>query len=148
MSDFITYQFRNCEVRYFPAADYLETVFQDGAKCPAQFTFFKADYEKAFELGYKGSYSWSRSPVTQMHCEHELSHTFIAEALGEPWCPVLRSVAVKGPCEGAWEREALVMDWQRYLNGAAATPRMIDALNGGGAGVIASMIDFCRRFRS
>jgi hypothetical protein len=144
MSEFITHTFKNCVVRYFPSADYLETVFEDGEKCPAQFSFFSADFKKAKGLGYT-SPEWSRSAVRQMHLEHELTHTFIAEALGEPYCPVLRSVAVKGPCEGAWEREALVVDWQRYMNGAAASEQLIQTL--GIDAVVCGMIDFCRRFR-
>src|SRR5688572_26332574 len=113
MSAFLTYQFKQCVVRYFPETDYLETVFLDGLKCPAQFTFTPNDLCKAVDLGYSAGVSG----VTQMHLEHELSHTFIAEALGEPYCPVLRSVAVKGPCTFAWEREDLVLDFQRALNG-------------------------------
>lgn len=124
MSEFITYPFQNCVVRYFPAADYLETVFQDGLKCPAQFTFTVEDFEKAYSLGYGKKRETDRrclavSDVMQMHLEHELSHTFIAEALGEPYCPVLRSVAVKGPCTFAWERESRVMLFQKALNGQA-----------------------------
>lgn len=136
-----TIPFRNCHVRYFPEAFYLETVFPDGEMCPALFTFTDEDAAKARTLGYHPT----RSGITQMHLEHELSHTFVAEALGEPYCPVLRSVAVKGPCEGAWEREELVVDWQRYMNGAAASEQLIQAL--GIDAVVCGMIDFCRRFR-
>lgn len=110
---YVQFDFKNCHVRYFPAADYLETVFQDGAKCPAQFSFTLDDVAKAEQLGYPSTHQGVRT----MHLEHELSHTVLAEALGEPYCPVLRSVAVKGPCEGAWEREALVLAFQKSLNG-------------------------------
>lgn len=144
MSDFQTYHFKNCHVRYFPAADYLETVFPDGAKCPAQFTFTREDAEKATELGYSDTIPMRA--IRQMNIEHELSHTFIAEALGESYCPVLRSVAVKGPCEGAWEREELVMDWQRFLNGATASSNLLTKLRGSWV-AFNERLDFCRRFR-
>jgi hypothetical protein len=149
MTDIQFFHFQKCAVRYFPAAEYLETIFEDGEKCPALFTFKSADAEKALALGYT-SYEKVRTDglctaIRQMHLEHELAHTFIAEALGEPYCPVLRSVAVKGPCEGAWERESLVVDWQRYMNGAAASEQLIQTL--GIDAVVCGMIDFCRRFR-
>ncbi len=144
MSEFLTYHFKGCYVRYFPAADYLETVFLDRMKCPAQFTFTREDAEKATELGYSDTIPMRA--IRQMHLEHELSHTFIAEALGEPYCPVLRSVAVKGPCEGAWEREALVMDWQKYLNGLAMTTDVREAF-GPFPNVHIRAVQFRERFR-
>ena len=121
----IRIHFRNCRVHYFPEDGYLETRFPDGLVCPALFTRNPEDWDRCKSLGYK-------SP-REMHFEHELSHTFLAEAEGWNCSPVLHSVALakagkEAECLWAWEEEARVMAFQRYLNTGDAS---IDLVNYG-----------------
>ena len=121
----IRIHFRSCQVHYFPEDGYLETRFPDGLVCPALFTRNYEDWERCNSMGY-------RSP-REMHFDHELSHTFLAEAEALDYSPVLHSVArakagQEAHCPGAWEEEARVMAFQRYLNTRDAS---IDLVNYG-----------------
>jgi hypothetical protein len=116
--------FTGCEVHEYPDAydnGFLETVWPDGAKCPAtrDHTMQNADY--ASQLGY--------GCVRDALREHELAHTFVAEALGFPYSLTLRAVALGftpgcAPYEFQLWEESVVLDFQRYLNTGEIGPAL------------------------
>jgi hypothetical protein len=81
--------FRNCVVRIWPSHRYLETRFPDGAIAPAAPNDDEESRARAQRLGY-GTDLW------RMTVEHELAHTFTAEARGDPFSIVLSYVAHGG----------------------------------------------------
>jgi hypothetical protein len=93
--------------------EYLETVFFDGSVCPANFSYDEEAQKHAKDLGYGDD-------IRRMHIEHEVAHTFLAEAQGMPFSFVLYRVAQKHnfpvPAEERIEEEALVFSFQRYIN--------------------------------
>lgn len=100
--------FRHC--RFVCSTGYAETVFPDGAFCPALFVDDDPARQHAAELGYG-------TDTRRMHIEHELSHTLLAEARGLPYSPTLRNVAVPGTTPDAEraDEEWLVFAFQRYV---------------------------------
>lgn len=118
----ITWPFAGCEVREYPsqgANGYLETVWPDGAVCPATRDHTMENVAYARHLGY--------ASVRDALREHELLHAFAAEKLGYPYSPTLRAVALAfAPGTAPYERqlgeEALVLEWQRYMNTGEVGP--------------------------
>lgn len=107
--------FQNCEV-WFWNDDYLETVFPDGKKCPALFDYGDESRRLARALGYTDTVQG----VRQMHIDHELAHTFLAEREGKPYSPVLRGVAAPDERPSQIERlseEHRVLEFQKRLHG-------------------------------
>ena len=96
---------------------YLETVFRDGAKCPAVPHDTDGYRAMARELGY-GDDTWA------MCREHEIAHSFLMERFGWPMSMTLWAVAHGTeehlPAELRRQEEAFVLDFQRMLNGVTA----------------------------
>jgi hypothetical protein len=111
----IAYGFCSCHVRYFPATHFTATIFPDGTNVPAAPT--NTDYYRGMAecLGYK-------TDIAACCREHEILHTFLAEAQGLPHSPLMWAIAHGMEDEiPLWQREneeKVVMDFQRYLNGA------------------------------
>lgn len=101
--------FQACEVVVW-SDDYIETVFSDGAVAPALFSYTEQDRQLAMAIGYGDD-------VRQMHREHDVAHTFLAEMEGDSYSPVLRGIATHKPLMGtAREREETkVLMFQRYV---------------------------------
>ena len=111
----IAYGFRGCYVRYYPATQFTETIFPDGASVPAAPTDTDYYRDMASRLGYG-------SDLAACSREHEILHTFLAEEQGLPHSDVMWAIA-HGSEESVplWQRECeerVVMEFQRYLNGA------------------------------
>ena len=111
----IAYGFRGCYVRYFPATCCTETIYPDGTLVPAAPADTESYRGMALSLGYRGN-------AAACCREHELLHTFLAEAQGLPYSIVLWALA-HGTEEAIplWQREneeSVVLNFQRYLNGA------------------------------
>lgn len=120
----VVHRFRGCEVHEYPDRGdngYLETVWPDGAKCPATRDHTMQNTAYARHLGYQS--------VRDALREHELAHTFVAEALGFPHSPTLRAVADGYPEHGApyerqlWE-ESVVLEFQVYMQTGAIGPAL------------------------
>jgi hypothetical protein len=112
----LTVQFAHCTFRLTPQG--CETVFEDGAICPATFVDDEQARASAADLGY--------TDVRLMHLHHELAHTLIAEACGLPYSLTLRNVVVPGTALH-YERvseEALVFSFQRWLMTGARAPEL------------------------
>lgn len=117
-------QFKHCKV-FIWNPDYLETVFPDGLISPAFCRITPATLDAAQKHGYGTN-------VRAMYLDHELLHTFIFEALGEPHSPVLRRVAERlkaqtGEAEQPLIRvetdeDRLIFAFQRYLRTGQITP--------------------------
>jgi hypothetical protein len=120
----LVWTFTGCEVREYPEqgeSGYLVTVFADGAECPAtrDHTMENADYAR--HLGY--------AAVRDALREHELAHAATAEWLGFPYSPTLWAVAHDfGPGTAPYEQmlheEALVLDFQRYMQTGEVGPAL------------------------
>jgi hypothetical protein len=116
----MTITFKNCEVRADLATGFTETIFPDGSRVPAYPNGSPEQRETARRAGYGDD-------VAAMCREHEILHTWLAEKFNFPHSPTLWAVAhaqAEG-CAAVWaqyEEEALVMAFQEYLNGGAATP--------------------------
>ena len=110
--------FARCVFRVW-SPDYCETVFPDGAIAPALFAYTPHMSATALALGY-GSH------VRRMHQHHDLAHTFLAEARGLPFSPVLRHAAhgTHVPDHQRAEEEALVMAFQAFLNDGRDRPEL------------------------
>jgi hypothetical protein len=110
-----SYAFNRCRVDVWHE-DFVETVFADGLACPALFAHDDHARQTASECGY----ATDAAGVRQLHLEHELAHTFVAEALGYPWSLCLRRVAAGLPWTFDVARdveERLVLQFQHYVNG-------------------------------
>lgn len=118
------FPFAGCLVRVW-TRDFLETVFPDGCACPA---LFVDDYDNR-----RNAEAWGYRPgpdgVRRMHFEHELLHTYLSEAVGLPFSPVLRKWA-RGDNAIAWAAikqsdrhadEARAVEFARMLNGDRRT---------------------------
>ena len=81
--------FRACVVRIYHDAQFVETIFPDGAKAPAAPNNDADSRARALRIGY-GADLW------RMTVEHELAHTFTAEARGDEVSIVLHYVAHGG----------------------------------------------------
>lgn len=95
----------------------METVFPDGLLAPALFSFTEDDKKRALLLGYDDN-------VEQMHREHDPAHTFLAEAEGLLYSPVLRGVATRKYLTQAQidAEEHKVLMFQRYMNTGVSHP--------------------------
>ncbi len=112
-----TYTFRHCWVNVAPG--WTETAFHDGTTVEARPEAGDRYDALAAELGYG-------TDGAAMSREHELLHTFLAEALGYGSSPTLWAVAhgQQGAVAQRWEQEeeeAWVLAFQAYLNGLPAT---------------------------
>jgi hypothetical protein len=109
-----TYHFDNCDL-ILVTDEYAETRFRDGLTCPALFLVNDDTRKTARECGYGDT----DDAVRQMHFEHEAAHTFIAEAMGNPYSLCLRRVAEKIPWTFSYERdveERATLAFQKFLN--------------------------------
>lgn len=102
-------RFNGCEVKRW-SDDYLETVFPDGRICPALFSYGPEAHADAQRLGYGDN-------VRLMHLHHDIAHTFLAEALGLPYSPVIHRVATGTdvPADVRALEEGRVMAFQTYV---------------------------------
>jgi hypothetical protein len=119
------YRFLHAEARVHDAARFIETVFADGARCPAiphdnpavdSPFHIQEQRDTAAALGYGGA-----DPVWAMVREHDLAHSFLAERLGWPlsitlWC-VAHQLEATIPEPLRLEEEAQVFDFIRVVNG-------------------------------
>jgi hypothetical protein len=115
-------QFKACQV-WIWHDDYLETRFPKGlatAICPALFDYGAESSDRAKALGY-GEDSFS---VRQMHLDHELAHTFLAEERGLSYSPTLAHVAgiQQTPDHEREEEEGIVCAFQCYLTQQIVSP--------------------------
>jgi hypothetical protein len=117
----IAYGFCSCYVRYFPATHYTETIYPDGTHVPAAPTYTEYYRNMASQLGYGDD-------LPACCREHEILHTFLAEAQGLSHSDLMWAIAHGTEDEiPLWQRvceERVVMDFQRYLNGA--DPQTLD----------------------
>ena len=82
-----TLHFKHCKVVIWNEM-YMETVFEDGLTAPALYIFDDDSNKLAKLMGYGHD-------VRQLHREHDIAHTFLAEAEGKLYSPVLRGVATR-----------------------------------------------------
>lgn len=103
---------QNCRVLIHTADQYLETVFDDGARLPAAANHGDEDEARAKALGYRNTW--------QMSLEHELLHSILSEAMGLKYSPTLHAVATgeKIDQEEIDMEERLVLCVQKLLNDA------------------------------
>lgn len=123
-----TIVFPGCKVLYWRLGHHIQTVFPDGLKVDAAANYDADSLQRARDLGYDSSWEMSR--------DHELIHSIIAEARGEPYSRVLRGVAVRDaggrkediitPAESA-EEEALVLDVQRWIRTNVLSRRLAES---------------------
>lgn len=112
------FRFKHCRVRIFsePSASvHVVTRFDDGREVHAIPMMDAESIERAHELGYGGT---DHHAVCEMTRWHDLLHTVVAEAQGEPWSPTLYAVAHGYElAPGVVEREErLVLFVQRALS--------------------------------
>lgn len=103
-------QFKNCRADIYEHARYMETVFADGTKVPAQANDDAESVARAKALGYDDTWPMSK--------DHELLHTQLAEAEGLPYSPVLHAVAhnIDLPAEVIHREECVVLFVQAHVN--------------------------------
>ena len=109
-------RFTGCTVRMLHDR-YMETVYPDGGIVPALFVEDVQARETAAAHGYG-------TDVVQMHKDHDVAHTFLAEVCGQPYSKVLRHVAggLTVPDDERTAEEGLVLAFQRYVQTGAADP--------------------------
>ena len=113
-----TFTFQHCWVN--STTGWTETAFHDGTRVEAQPEESDGYRALAADMGY--------GPDTAaLSREHEILHTFLAEALGYGSSPTLWAVAhgQTGKVAPRWEQEeeeAWVLAFQTYLNGGPAAP--------------------------
>lgn len=111
-----TLTFKHCWVHCAPG--YTQTVFQDGTSVTAAPEAIEEYRGKAALYGYGDN-------GDALSREHEILHTFLAEALGYGSSPTLWAVAHDqtnvAPLWEQIEEEAWVLAFQNYLNGDAPT---------------------------
>jgi tRNA (mo5U34)-methyltransferase len=115
-----TYQFQSCWVHVAPC--WVETVYRDGTRVTAMPEEGESYSALTKELGYG-------CDTEALSREHEIVHTFLAEALGCGASPTLWAVAhgQEGDVAPVWaqeEEEAGVLAFQAYLNGGPITPAL------------------------
>jgi hypothetical protein len=100
--------FTHCFVRIWHR-DYLETIFGPDKKACALFDYSPASCVFARSLGYISTW--------QMHADHDLLHTFLAQEQGLPYSPTLAHVAGVDytPDADREAEEGRVLAFQRYL---------------------------------
>lgn len=104
------------------SSTYIETVFQDGTRCPADLSVATPEtLVNAWDLGYRGD-------TRRMHVEHELLHTLSAEAKGLSLSPTLWNVAHPGtvPNAARADEEWLVFALQRYARKRTWDPKLAE----------------------
>lgn len=112
MSEHQTHDFRGCQLRIFPEAEYVETLFPDGRCAGAtRDGSVMANVDYARHLGYPDC--WTALVA------HEAAHTWLMERLGHPYSPTLRAVALgyapgTAPYEERLAEEALVLAFERF----------------------------------
>lgn len=111
-----TFTFKHCWVHVSPG--YTETVFHDGTRVTASPEDSEEYRTKARRYGYNDD-------IAALSCEHELLHTFLAEAFGLGSSPTLWAVAHgqlenMAPLWAQEEEEVFVLAFQVYLNGGEA----------------------------
>lgn len=130
--------FRACEV-WIWNPDYIETVFGDGRRAPAEFIVNDEQIARAKALGYNDD-------VQLMHFDHEISHTLVAEARGFTCSLVLAEAAqtCSPPIDYYWWMEEMrVLAFQRYMNDGILDP----CLNGGLEYVVVLIAERLKRAR-
>ncbi len=126
-----TLTFRHCWVHASPG--YTETVFHDGTHVTASPEDSEEYHAKARRYGYGDD-------INALSSEHEILHTFIAEAVGFGSSPTLWAVAhgQQGGVAPVWaqeEEETLILAFQVYLNENTLNTREEEALaDSGGTG--------------
>ncbi len=120
-----TYHFKHCWAHVSPG--YTETVFADGTSVTAMPEDSDAYRAHARTLGYGDD-------AAALSREHEILHTFLAEACGFGSSPTLWAVAHRqtGDVAPIWaqeEEEVLVLAFQAYINGDAPAPVVSDLAN-------------------
>ena len=125
-----TFTFQHCWVNSSP--NWTETAYHDGTKVAAMPEDSDHYSRLAAEMGYGAD-------TARMSREHEILHTFLAEALGYGSSPTLWAVAhgQTGPVAPVWEQqqeEEWVLAFQTYLNGGPLTPPL-ERLAAGGLNV-------------
>jgi hypothetical protein len=114
-------RFKHCQV-WIWHFDYMETRFTAQKVCPAQFDYGPESCDRADALGYgRGSFG-----VRQMHLDHDLAHTFLAEAQGLNYSPTLAHVAgiQHTPDEERAKEEGFVCAFQCYLTKGIMSPAL------------------------
>ena len=113
-----TFTFQHCWVN--ASENWTETAYHDGTRVAAVPEFDDRYRSLAAEMGYGGD-------VAALSREHEILHTWLAEALGYGSSPTLWAVAhgQQGQVAQVWEQEEeeeWVLAFQTYLNGGPLTP--------------------------
>ena len=113
-----TFTFQHCWVN--ASDDWTETAYHDGTRVPAMPEHDDRYRSLAAEMGYGAD-------VAALSREHEILHTWLAEALGYGSSPTLWAVAhgQQGAVAQIWEQEEeeeWVLAFQTYLNGGPLTP--------------------------
>lgn len=100
-------------------ADTFETRFPSGAVCAARFDDTPEARATADALGY-GDDVW------QLHADHDLLHSLLAHAQGQPYSPTLAHVAgvCVTPDAVRAAEEGLVTAFQRYVMTGAYDPQL------------------------
>lgn len=112
--------FQHCQVQLSPGLT--QTFFHDGTHVVAAPEENEEYRGKAARFGYGDD-------VAAMSREHEVLHTFLAEALGYGSSPTLWAVAhgQQGGVAPVWEQEdeeSCVLAFQSYLNGGPVSPEL------------------------
>lgn len=113
-----SWRFSRCVVRRW-TPDYMDTQFWDGKVCPALFIEDDELRQRARDHGYGDD-------VRAMHLDHDVAHTFLAEARNQPYSPTLYHVAggTFWPPEARESEETLVMMFQRAARGGPVAPEL------------------------
>lgn len=115
----IDYQFRGCWVNVDDRAQWLQTVFPNGAKLPARPEPGPGYAALADRLGYRGD-------LWRCCWEHEVFHTIACELSGAAHSPTLFTAACQlsgivpvapFPVNDAAYEERLILDLQAFFNG-------------------------------
>ena len=123
-----THQFGSVTVEayYPPAPSRVVTTFADGSVLEAV-PHDTADYsDRAASLGYDSA--------DDMNREHDVLHSYLADALGWPCSPTLYAAAHNEeiPREQADREEACVLAFARYMNtGVADMDRLLPLVDAG-----------------
>jgi hypothetical protein len=124
-------------IRCWPDQRHLCTVLPDGAEVPASPNHTPADVALAHELGYPSTW--------ELTLAHEVCHTYLAVEMGAECSPVLWWVAH----QDSWDEheqnmfqieEAVVLDFQRALNGRGEHEPAMPHLLPGARALIATLL--------
>lgn len=99
--------------RFEVGQDGVRTVYDDGVVAEGSFVVNQEQLHRAEQLGY----GWGTTAVEQMHAEHELLHSLVAEAMGKPHSDALYGWQTKTNVVGQIPlEERIVFLCQRLLN--------------------------------